>query len=227
MASKHWLLAGVAGAAVTPTAGWSADLPLKYSPVMAPAAYSWTGFYIGGHLGAAWQQINQDLDHAGYGIRFTSFTGGGQIGYNWQHGNFLFGVEADGSWMNTKVETSDNYYAEFGGGIRWLSTIRGRAGLVVNDTMVYATGGVAFGGVKYRLLDTDGVTSYDLTRTQTGFAVGGGVEHMFSPNWIIGFEGLFVDLGKYTQTPSADTNFDQRFTSAQAVIARVKVNYKF
>src|SRR5438067_789865 len=107
MNKKGFLLATSAGFAFTPAAH-AADMPLKAPPVYVPAA-SWTGFYIGGHVGSAWQQA-QNTFNGGAPYAFLSPTtsffqpfsstpttsatgliGGGQIGYNWQHGNFVFG----------------------------------------------------------------------------------------------------------------------------------------
>ena len=64
--------------------------------------------------------------------------------------------------------------------------------------MVYATGGVAFGGVKSQhVFDADTINSANKTRV--GWVVGGGVEHMWTRNWTIAMEGLFVDLGRTRQ----------------------------
>src|SRR5947209_439067 len=120
MKNKGFLLASSVGAAFVPVSGQAADLqaPIyKAPPVVAPVA-TWTGLYIGGHAGAAWQQMSATGNQIGYvpicfeGCGFpafgsgtttlhsTSALAGGQIGYNWQSGNFLFGLEADGSWLS-------------------------------------------------------------------------------------------------------------------------------
>jgi len=114
-------------------------------------------------------------------------------------------------------------YAALESQIRWLSTVRSRFGLAVGDTMVYATAGVAIGGVKNSLVSA-GCCSYSSTKTKVGWTVGGGVEHMLNRNWTIGLEGLFVDLGKSNVTSFAPktTKFQN-----QAVIGRLKLNYKF
>jgi opacity protein-like surface antigen len=85
---------------------------------------------------------------------------------------------------------------------------------------------VAFGGVKNTV--ADGVPKSQ-SKTKTGWAVGGGVEHMLTRNWTIGLEGLFVDLGRSSITGTCSEGCITKTTrfNNQAVIGRVKLNYKF
>ena len=95
------LLLGIASAAVflgVANSGQAADMAVKAPPPpIAVPIFTWTGFYIGGNLGAAWAQRSvTDI----FGNTFTRtsdarFIGGGQLGYNWQTGNFVLGVEGD------------------------------------------------------------------------------------------------------------------------------------
>src|SRR5262249_49736636 len=117
---------------------------------------------------------------------------------------------------------------ETSGRIRWLSTVRTRFGLVVGDTMAYVTGGVAFGGVKNCFLCTPlSPDNKAESKTRVGWAIGGGVEHMLTRNWIVGLEGLFADLGGRTVTNPNIAPFKTSRFSNQAVIGRLKLNYKF
>jgi outer membrane immunogenic protein len=233
MKKKGFLLATSAGfAAVAAPGAQAADMPLKAPSMVAPAA-SWAGWYIGVHAGANWQQ--SDRGNFGYGsperTNATGFIGGGQLGYNWQHGNFVFGLEGDGSWLTGRGR-SDVTYGATTGSIHWLSTVRARFGLAVGDTMVYTTGGVAFGGVKNTAGNPllGGGATYSESKTRTGWAIGGGVEHMLNRNWTIGLEGLFVDLGRSTVggvfNSGGATGKTSKFSN-QAVIGRLKLNYKF
>jgi outer membrane immunogenic protein len=233
MGNKGFLIAtsaGFAAAAAMPGAQ-AADMPIKAARYVEPAA-NWAGWYIGAHAGAAWQQTNASTTDdkkafANTTFSKTGFIGGGQIGYNWQHGNFVFGLEGDISGLsgNNSGESSKHHNAyQYASKINWLSTVRGRFGLAVGDTMAYMTAGVAFGGVKSTLtIDHD--DSYSNTKTRTGWTVGGGVEHMLSRNWTIGLEGLFVDLGK-SSVAGGDSSKTGKFQN-QAIIGRVKLNYKF
>jgi outer membrane immunogenic protein len=127
--------------------------------------------------------------------------------------------------------------------------VRTRSGLAVGDTLAYVTGGVAFGGVRNSFAFTATPmgpgpfppgTTYSAAATQSktrvGWTVGFGVEHMWDQHFTIGAEGLFVDLGNSTITGRAvpfsgahlnkTTPFSFK-TSNQAVIGRLKLNYKF
>jgi outer membrane immunogenic protein len=206
--------AGFAAAAAIPGAQ-AADMPIK-APRYIEQPASWAGWYIGANVGGAWQEAQIE----GASFSKTAFIGGGQLGYNWQHGNFVFGLEGDISGLSGKNNLSESGYDFATSSIRWLSTVRGRFGLAVGDTMAYMTAGVAIGGVKNTI--NEGV-SYSSSKTSVGWTVGGGVEHMLNRNWTIGLEGLFVDLGR----SNLDTKIGRFKFSNQAVIGRVKLNYKF
>jgi len=241
MAKKGFLIAtsaGFAAAAAMPGAQ-AADMPIKAPRYVEPAA-NWAGWYIGAHAGAAWQKSDVNSNASFFdgkneepfssaSISKTGFIGGGQIGYNWQHGNFVFGLEADGSGLSGRASaTVGSDAATYSSRIDWLSTVRARFGLAVGDTMAYMTAGVAFGGVKnsVTLFPLGDSVSYSSSKTKTGWAVGGGVEHMLSRNWTIGLEGLFVDLGKSQFSNKLEDTKTSKFQN-QAIIGRVKLNYKF
>jgi outer membrane immunogenic protein len=99
--------------------------------------------------------------------------------------------------------------------------------LAVGDTMAYVTGGIAFGEVSNNL-GPAAFSSFNKSesKTRVGWTIGGGVEHMIDRNWTVGLEGLFVDLGRSTVTAPADS-FKSTTFSNQAVIGRLKVNYKW
>jgi outer membrane immunogenic protein len=233
MKVKGFLLATAGGLAIAPGAQ-AADMLVKAPPLMPPP--SWTGWYIGANVGAAWQNLNskdQYQDSNLTQVDGSSFIGGGQIGYNWQHGSSVFGIEADISGLTkgpswSPVGPVASPAKSLSTSTNWLSTIRGRFGLAVNDTMVYATGGIAFGGVHNAMHECNGCTDAanfkSETKTKVGWTVGGGVEHMWDAHWTIGLEALFVDLGKSTVTTTA--NKTSTFTN-QLVIGRFKLNYKF
>lgn len=217
---KGFLLATASGVVFAPGVQ-AADLPLKAAPAYVPAV-SWQGWYGGFHVGAASQRGDSNIvGSSGYANDSINFIGGGQIGYNWQRGNFVYGLEADISGLAGNTNTSDGYIT-YGNSISWLATFRGRWGLAVSDTLVYATAGIAVGGVKntFQIL---GLGDYSASKTRVGWVVGGGVEHMWSRNWTLGLEALFVDLGRYT---GLKDGFTHRFSN-QAVIGRFKANYRF
>jgi outer membrane immunogenic protein len=242
MKQKGYLLATASGFAVAAAGGaQAADLPMKVPmPAPVPAA-SWAGWYVGLSAGVNWQNASNASTSYDFGpaanTNATGFIGGGQIGYNWQDGNFVYGLEGDISGLTGKGSTGSGTYGKsYQNQIRWLSTFRARAGLAVGDTLAYMTGGLAVGGVKNSISLTEccfSTTSKSASSTRVGWTVGGGVEHMIpNSHWTVALEALFVDLGTSTVTGNLNGGGPDYVTkrtkfSNQAVIGRLKLNYKF
>jgi outer membrane immunogenic protein len=159
----------------------------------------------------------------------TSFIGGGQIGYNWQHGNFVYGLEGDFSGLTGQATVGTPGKGQYTAKINWLSTLRGRTGIAIGDTMAYMTGGLAIGGVK----DSFGFTGFSpanksISKTAVGWTIGGGVEHMLDQHWTVGLEALFVDLGNSKLTLQNPGRVAKTGSfSNQAVIGRLRLGYKW
>jgi len=201
----------------------------------APAA-DWTGFYIGLNAGIASQKPEfKDLGDDGgnplFGfmtLRGSSGTGatfGGQIGYNWQIANLVFGFEGDLNWVNSK--SNDTFLGSLNTTARLnsLGTARGRVGFVAfPSTLIYATGGVASGRIQSSLGDT--LFTSNLTRT--GWVAGGGIEYMFVTNQTIRFEALYNDLGSWVlSNPSGcPGNYRTRFSHTETIV-RGALNFKW
>lgn len=251
MKYKGFLLATASGAAAV-SGAQAADLPVKAPKVVPPPVPipTWTGWYVGLHAGAAWQRAGADysgrisetsnaaeLAPIVHSNTKTGFIGGGQIGYNWQLGTYVLGLEADGSGLSGTVNapTIHGKGNAFEGKIRWLSTFRARAGwLITSNALIYATGGLAVGGVKDTFVPNGfaaccTLPTKSVSKTKAGWTVGGGLEYMLSPNWIVGVEGLYVDLGHTTGVDSNPTSNGNKTSSFRntAAIARAKLNYKF
>jgi outer membrane immunogenic protein len=170
---KKFLL-GLILSAVGIAAAAAADLPTaKPAPVFAaPAAYSWTGFYLGGNLGGAWGSFDPRtstvFSPVGYfvltsipaigavgaqSIKPSGFTGGVEAGYNWQWGNLVLGVEADFDYLGLRGKSSggavypccapSTFAVNSSVHSDWLFTARPRVGFANNNWLFYATGGLA------------------------------------------------------------------------------------
>jgi outer membrane immunogenic protein len=257
MTRKGYLLATASGVAAAAAANGGAQAADLYAKAPPPPP-SWAGWYIGVNAGVNWQgaqnQIGDPKDAPNtpaVATSTTGFIGGGQIGYNWQDGNFVYGLEGDIDGL-TGTAKSLNPYANFPGAtgskqfsnsIRWLSTVRARTGLAVGNTMAYVTGGLAIGGVQNSWTNTfpgacGGTTSCikSESTTRLGWAFGGGIEHiLWNSHWTVGLEGMFVDLGGSTVTNVLPASTSPHFGattktahfSNQAMIGRLKLNYKF
>jgi outer membrane immunogenic protein len=208
---KSVLFASVACAIAAPA--MAADLsarPVYKAPAPVGAAvFSWTGFYIGGNIGAKWGRFDETLSGPVNSIAFsrgdsnTEFVGGGQIGYLWQTGQFVFGIEGDidATRLRDSV-TVTTAVSPFVAGdslsVRndWQSSVRGRIGWAFDRVLVYATGGGAWGNLKTTgnfvpVGPTPGFTA-STDKTVFGWTVGGGVDYMLMANWSIGAEYRFT-----------------------------------
>src|SRR5712671_1980970 len=189
----------------------AADLPVRpYArPVVAPLGYNWNGFYIGAHLGGAW--ASRDFTQT-FGIveagnhKPSGIMGGGQIGYNWQFApNWLLGVEADVSGADLKDTVSTT--SPGGAVVNWrdkidlFGTVRGRLGYVIDNWLLYGTGGFAWVDDKFtRTQAVAGPLSpaaglvVSNSNTATGWVAGAGVEWGFARSWTARVEYLHIDV---------------------------------
>jgi outer membrane immunogenic protein len=221
------------------------------NPFTAPLA-NWSGLYIGGNGGSLVAR-NQSSYEIGPGTvppnreTFTlapiGYLGGAQIGYLWQTGAWVFGVEADIQGALAKDQdscvlacTNAAGVIAFDQKVPFFSTVRGRIGYSVGATLFYATGGFAVGTTKTTISAAafpPPLAQFTFTHRGTGYAVGAGIETplqfagLFGPGWTITNEYLYLDLGRSTDvlTPFG---FVDTFTSrTQAHIFRTGVNYHF
>ena len=215
---KKYLLASVAALGlVAAGAASAADLPSRKGPVAAPVymppAFSWTGFYVGANAGYGWGNVNAngwanvgDLD---------GFVGGGQIGYNYQMGQFVLGLEAD---LQGADLSSGNNLGLLNVKTDYFGTVRARVGVAFDRFMPYITGGWAYGNVKSSIP----AIGFSSDRSHTGgFAVGGGLEYAVTNNLIAGVEYLYVDLGE-KNIAGAGTKVGTDFS-----VVRARLSYKF
>lgn len=167
-------------------------------PVMA-AIYDWSGFYIGVNGGGGWSHNTWDLVGGGREGSHDSSGGtvGGQVGYRWQMGQIVFGLEAQGNWADF---SGDNVSALFGTRNRTktdaLGLFTGQVGYAWNNVLLYAKGGAAVTSNKYTISNAaTGAFLGSNDNTRWGGVVGAGIEYGFAPNWSLGFEydHLFMD----------------------------------
>jgi outer membrane immunogenic protein len=227
-------------------AAFAADLPLRPAPASMPLpAPTWTGFYVGLNAGGGFGNGSSDFSIAG-GPTFASIKnslsgaiGGGQLGYNWQTGPVVFGVETDFQGSSVKgsiaapclpalcgLPLSASYSQE----LSWFGTARGRIGYASAGWLLYATAGYAYGQVKTNASASAGAAAAALgiTETRNGWTAGGGVEVELAPRWTAKVEYLFVDLGQLNHSfafPAVATVNDT--TRMTVNVARAGVNYRF
>jgi outer membrane immunogenic protein len=254
---KKLLLSGVAFTSLIAGPAMAADLaPRVYKRPVAVVVDNWSGFYIGGNVGGSLAIISPtDTRTAPFTSETTSdrlglpgAIGGVQVGYNWQAGLWLLGVEGDWQWSNEeststragqevilgRTFTASNSDQER---IRDLATVRGRLGYVHGDYLWFATGGAAWSRIESNFGLTESApavtlaTTASFNTTRSGWTLGGGVETLLAPNWSAKLEYLYVDLGSVTNVfATAAAGGLGSFTANESVsehIIRVGVNYKF
>jgi outer membrane immunogenic protein len=207
---------------------WAADLPVKAPPVTTPApVFSWTGFYVGGNIGAKWATTSSSVNVApatalGSALPSgallplssttrSSFIGGAQVGYNWQTGPVVFGIEGDfnvNDWKTTQVLNNFAVGTVFVPGdsftidSQWQASLRGRLGYAWDRLLIYATGGVAWTDVKAQayFIPFEGApaTSATSRATLTGGTIGGGLEYAVWDHVSLGVEARYTRYGSHT-----------------------------
>jgi outer membrane immunogenic protein len=164
----------------------AADLaarPYTKAPAAAIAINNWTGFYIGAMGGYAQE------NSSGIGTLSGGFAGG-TVGYNWQNGNLVLGVEADGAWADVGANIAViPGLASIDYTIRSMGTVRGRVGYAFDQVLLYGTGGYAWSD--NRLSATALGVSISDSQFHSGWTVGAGVEVMFAPKWSVKAEYLY------------------------------------
>lgn len=158
-----------------------------------PTIHDWSGLYLGGHIGGTFADVEDEYDFntvrsASFSFDADGFVGGVQGGYNIQSGSLVLGIEADISFGSIEgtglcngsttpacgTGTGTNPSAD----IDWVSTVRGRVGVAMDQILLFATAGVGFADASV----VDPAQRGSDSHTHTGFVAGGGVEWMMSPN---------------------------------------------
>lgn len=162
----------------------------KAPPPAVVAAYNWSGFYIGAHLGYAWS--SEEATDPVAGLRGATdpdgFLGGVQVGYNWQVDRWVLGIEGDWSW--TGADGSTPLVGTFSSDHNWYATVTGRVGYAWDAWLWYVKGGAAWADTEYRY-NVFGTAS----DTRVGWTIGTGFEWALAPQWSAKLEYNYLDFG--------------------------------
>lgn len=190
----------------------------KAPPPAVVAAYNWSGFYAGGHLGYGWGGGDiGDSTGALVTQNADGFLGGVQVGYNWQVDRWVFGIEGDWSWSNGKAD-GVAYGIPFETRNNWYAMATGRLGYAWDTTLWYVKGGAAWVDSE---LNVPGFGSTSGNRT--GWTIGTGFEWAFAPQWSTKIEYNYLDFGNKTYANTLGVyNVD-----SHAHLLKVGLNYHF
>jgi outer membrane immunogenic protein len=216
----------------------AADMPVK-APPPAPVVtvYNWSGFYIGANGG--WGQVQNCWDFQLVAGPFfndgchdrSGGLFGGQIGYRWQTGGFVFGLEAQGDWADlesTRVSLLDPAFSTRAS-TDAIGLFTGQIGWAWDAALLYIKGGAAVTKSDFSLLTTvGGIELASASSTRWGATIGAGFEYGFAPNWSVGIEYNHLFMG------DSDHSF---FLPALAIassrieqdidMVTVRLNYRF
>jgi outer membrane immunogenic protein len=222
---RKFLLAGVAVTAVmaagVASSATAADLPVKAAPMQTPLPWNWTGFYIGGHFGAGWgtkEFALVDDPFEAKQVQVNGFLGGGQVGYNYQVGWVVLGVEGD-------IGAADIKGNDFPFAVKtdWLATITGRIGATIGPALLYVKGGVAWAHDKYTFC-----CEVTTTETRIGWVFGTGIEYAFTRNWSGKVEYNYLDFGTKDIVWCEGSECSDPYSVKQRIhTVKAGVNYRF
>ncbi|MCK1296510.1 outer membrane immunogenic protein [Bradyrhizobium sp. GM2.2] len=213
--------------------------PYTKAPPMVAAIYDWSGFYIGANGGwgssrNSWDSVAPFLVGPEGSHDATGGVAGGQVGYRWQTGTWVFGLEAQGDWADLR---GNNLSTLFGPGFRNDSRINafglftGQLGWATNNVLFYVKGGAAVTDNRNRIYSTatGAVLATTGDDTRWGGTVGVGLEYGFAPGWSAGveYDHLFMQDRTLTFTGPAGLAFGADRIRQDVDLVTVRVNYKF
>ncbi len=204
----------------------ASDLPTTKGPpayIPPPPVFTWTGLYAGGQVGYQWGTTNTNI-YTDPGTFLTSLpgyspngvAGGVHVGYNYQIGQFVVGVEgdADGSsyYGSQSSLGTTPAFTSYSTRIPVEGSIRGRVGVAWDRALAYATGGLAIADIENSYASPGFVNpigaffapprapGYDaFSATRIGWTVGGGVEYALDNNWSVRGEYRYTDYGSFNE----------------------------
>ncbi|WP_112664147.1 outer membrane protein [Microvirga flavescens] len=213
------------------TGALAADLPTRKPAPIVPVvpAFTWTGFYLGVNAGYGWNSNNDSVFVPGIGFVSNDsnggFVGGAQIGYNYQIGQFVVGVETDIQYADLGGDNNLPLFANNVIGFRnnngsdnYFGTVRARAGVAFDRALIYVTGGFAYGDVAGNSFSSS---------SNGGWTVGGGVEYAFTNNLTAKIEGLYVNLDRGNNSLLVNNIALGNSSNTEFGVVRAGLNYKF
>ncbi len=224
------------GAAAPAVAADLAARPYTKAPAMIAAVYDWSGFYIGANGGWGSSRNSWDSTLGLLGAEgshdATGGTVGGQVGYRWQAGTFVFGIEGQGNWADFTGSNTSTLFPGFSNRskIDAFGLFTGQVGYAFNNALLYVKGGAAVTSNQYRINTVPGALFASASDdTRWGGTIGVGLEYGFAPNWSVGveYDHLFMQDKTYDFTSPAGVLVASDRIRQDVDLVTARLNYKF
>ena len=222
----------------------AADIPYAKPPELAPPVYDWTGVYVGVFGGGGFGNHNVNNANGAFNP-FANFTAnysstggiaGGEVGYNWQSGNYIVGIESDLFWSGIKGNDANQFIAGDFPGVtatdadnwRWGGTLRARGGFTIDRWLMFFTGGYAFGNIQHTNTDpVNGVDKFNVNAN--GLTAGAGFAYAITNNIVGKFEYRYYNFNGYNRpgnplTPNGQIPYT---TESSYSVVTIGLDFKF
>jgi outer membrane immunogenic protein len=230
----------------TTVAASAADMAPRYyskaPPPMVAPIYNWGGFYVG--VNGGWGSSHNCYSNtAVFGVAFTPLgegchdatggTVGGQVGYRWQAGNWVFGLEAQGNWADFSGSNASLVFAGLTNRTRIdaFGLFTGQVGYAWNNALLYVKGGAAVTDSRYdiRTAATNVLIANTGDQTRWGGTIGAGVEYGFAPNWSAGveYDHIFTQDKNLTFTAPGGAFVQTDRVRQDVDLVTARVNYRW
>jgi len=199
------------------SAAHAADMAVKAPPLPAtPAPYDWSGLYVGANFGGAWSNGSLSIPGDNFYSGLTEFVAGGQIGYNFQVGHLLLGVEGDFDGATFHHPALPALLGPTLGSVsdHWIATAAGRAGYAAGRWLVY--GKLGGGWAHSSAVVNFAGQSFTGSNTSGGWLAGVGLEYGFKSHWTVRLEYDHISLGGWTSptVPAVALSHDRQMITA-------------
>lgn len=249
---KKLLLASLAAlATATAAPALAADMPVKSAPFAA--RFSWTGCFVGGHIGGAFAQkditdpvqlVQDSFLGAGTTTGVTTVNPapagaviGGQIGCDYEFpSSFVIGIEGSASGSTTRGSKSavlplanPGESALVQANTDFLASLTGRVGYAFDNVLLYARGGAALAGDKFEVSGAFTGLPYDFRGLDNrfGWVVGGGMDWAFTRHWSANIEYDYYQFGHGNVLMSDGINGFSGLVDVKQNVQVIKVGFNF
>jgi len=206
--------------------------------------HNWGGFYLGANLGGAWGSTTatdvNGLNQAGdyWSAAPSGFSGGVQLGYNWQVGPVLYGLEGDLGELGLAGSATQNYIpfiydTSTSTNMDFYLTLRGRLGILFNQWLLYGTAGYIGADTTVSVVNACTFPPCSVSFNaqnesfRNGWTAGGGFETVLSGQWSVKVEYLFFDFGSVNVSGVVNHNTYSWTLDTDGSLVRAGINYQF